>query len=97
MSPKVGGGVEGGGNSTYQKALVFCRFSDTAEQALRHLHPGSTDGKSTPNTFAHVQKSGTATAPRGKSGILIKIAFVSVGVRETSEIPQHAKNLALRK
>ena len=92
------GGVvwRGGGHSTYQISLVFCRLSDTAERALRHPHMRSIRPKCTPTSFAHVGKSGTAAAPRGKSGILTKKAFVLVGVRGFSEIQQHAKYLCKR-
>jgi len=93
MSPKVGGGVEGGGNPTYQKSLGFVGFLTPPSRRSVHSHVRSISPKSTPTSFAHVEKSGTATAPRGKSGILIKMAFVSVGVRAISEIQQHAKYL----
>ena len=86
----------GGGEITIGKTFDFCRLFDTAERALRHLHPGSTSPKCTPGTFAHVEKNGNATATRGQSGILIKMAFVSVGVRGFSGMSEHAKNLCKR-
>ena len=85
--------MEGGGNPTYQKSFVFVGFLTPPSRRSVHSHPGSISPKCTPTSFAHVEKSGTATAPRGKSGILIKMAFVSVGVRAISEIQQHAKYL----
>ena len=46
---QLGGWCGGGGEITYQKTLVFCMFSDTAERALRHLHLWSINGQSIAN------------------------------------------------
>ena len=96
MNIKSGGWCGGGWAFNLSKSIGFCMFSDTAERALRHLHVRSINGKCTPGTFAHVEKNGSATATRGQSGILIKMAFVSVGVGGFSGISEHAKSLCKR-
>ena len=97
MSPEVGGWCGGGvGIQPTKYHWFFVGFLTPPSGRAVPSHPWSIYPKSTPTSFAHVGKSGTAAAPRGKSGILTKKAFVLVGVRGFSEIQQHAKYLCKR-